>query len=378
MTRELCLPVLQWKQTSTVNVRAGHCMYEPWPPSIVSSPTPKRTCSAWTLLSYKTQAMGSLSVCSSTEICGCKCHRMYDARVLRLSSLQLKRILGVQAGDCHCMYHPWPLFSCSSTESKLSSTVKASAKLAVSVVRLSLRVHEKKIAEMSKWWPFFPWFLRSSSSRFSKSAIILSLLHMAPFPAAPVSQFDRRMLDKISLQATETEESIMTRQQGLWKPTTTLTPALNADSIPRKKFFVFLVASAIEASSPRKTVSFTSSIPLQSDKKNAHGQRGAISVRGTSFHSETGLRLWLKRKPFPHLQTVARSKRNRRVPIETRRGPIVATAREASVRERHSRIWDPKHGANETRWVLIETRWVLIETRRVPIEATARQASVFG
>ena len=43
---------------------------------------------------------------------------------------------------------------------------------------------------------------------FLKSAIILSLLHMAPFPAAPVSQFDRRMLDKISLQATETEESI--------------------------------------------------------------------------------------------------------------------------------------------------------------------------
>ena len=92
--------------------------------------------------------MGSLSVCSSTEICGCKCHRMYDAWVLRLSSLLLKRILGVQAGDCHCMYHPWPLFSCSSTESQLSSTVKASAKLAVSVVRLSLRVHEKKIAEM--------------------------------------------------------------------------------------------------------------------------------------------------------------------------------------------------------------------------------------
>ena len=87
--------------------------------------------------------MGSLSVCSSTEICGCKCHRMYDAWVLRLSSLQLKRILAVQAGDCHCMYHSWPLFSCSSTESKLSSTVKASAKLAVSVVRLSLRVHEK-------------------------------------------------------------------------------------------------------------------------------------------------------------------------------------------------------------------------------------------
>ena len=95
--------------------------------------------------------MGSLSVCSSTDICGCKCHRMYDAWVLRLSSLQLKRILAVQAGDCHCMYHPWPLFSCSSTESKLSSTVKASAKLAVSVVRLSLRVHEKNIAEMSKW-----------------------------------------------------------------------------------------------------------------------------------------------------------------------------------------------------------------------------------
>ena len=91
--------------------------------------------------------MGSLSVCSSTEICGCKCHRMYDAWVLRLFCLQLKRILAVQAGDCHCMYHPWPLFSCSSTESKLSSTVKASAKFAVSVVRLSLRVHEKKIAE---------------------------------------------------------------------------------------------------------------------------------------------------------------------------------------------------------------------------------------
>ena len=365
MTCELCLTVLQWKQTSTVNVRAGHCMYAPWPPSIVSSPTPKRTCSVWRLLSYRTQAIGSgcLSVCSSTEICGCKCHRMYDAWVLRLSSLQLKRILAVQAVDCHCMYHPWPLFSCSSTESKLSSTVKASAKLAVSVVRLSLRVHEKKIAEMWKWWQFFPWFLRSSSSRFSKSAISLSLLHMAPFPAAPVSQFDRRMLDKISLQATEREH--MTRQQGLWKPTTTLTPALNADSIPRKKFFVFLVASAIEVSWRRKTVSFTSSIPLESDKKNAHGQRRAISVWGTSFHSETGLGLWLKRKPFPHLRTEARSKRNRRVPIETRRGPIEATARQASVRESHSRICNPKHGANET-------RRVLIETRPVPIEATAR------
>ena len=181
MTRELSLTVLQRKQTSTVNVRAGHSMYSPWPPSIVSSPTPKRTCSAWRLLSYRTQAMGSLSVCSSTEICGCKCHRMYDVWVLRLSSLQLQRILAVQAGDCHCLYHPWPLFSCSSTEHKLSSTEKASAKLAVSVVRLSLRVHhsEKKIAEMWKWWPFFPWFLRSSSSRFSKSAIILSLWHMA-------------------------------------------------------------------------------------------------------------------------------------------------------------------------------------------------------
>ena len=107
--------------------------------------------------------------------------------------------------------------------------------------------------------------------------------------------------------------------------------ALNADSIPRKKFFIFLVASAIEASSRRKTVSFTSSIPLESDKKNAHGQRRSISVtlRGTSFHSETGL--WLKRKPFPHLRTEARSKRNRRVPIETRRGPIEATARQATV-----------------------------------------------
>ena len=180
----------------------------PWPPSIVSSQTPKRTCSAWRLLSCRTQAMGSLSVCSSAEICGCKCHRMYDALVLRLPSLQLKRILAVQGGDSHCMYHPWPLFSCSSTESNLSSTVKASAKIEVSVVRLSLRVHEKKIAEMSKWWPFFPWFLRFSSSRFSKSAIILSLLHMAPFLAAPVSQCDRRMLDKVSIQATETEESI--------------------------------------------------------------------------------------------------------------------------------------------------------------------------
>ena len=75
---------------------------------------------------------------------------MYDAWVLRFSSLQFKRMLAVQAGDSHCMYQ-WPLFSCSSTESKLSSTVKASAKLAVSVVQLSLRVHEKKIAEMSKW-----------------------------------------------------------------------------------------------------------------------------------------------------------------------------------------------------------------------------------
>ena len=173
-------------------------------------------CMKVAVTAYRTQGMGSLSVCFSTEIfnSGCKCHRMYDAWVFRLSSLQLKRILSVQAGDYHCMYQPWPLFFCSSTESKLSSTVKANAKLAVSVVRLSFRVHEKKIAEMSKWWPFFPWFLRSSSSSFSKSTIILSLLHMAPFPsataAAPVSQCDRRMhmLDKISLQATETEESI--------------------------------------------------------------------------------------------------------------------------------------------------------------------------
>ena len=110
-------------------------------------------CMKVAVTAYRTQAIGSLSVCSSTEIfsSGCKCHRMYDAWVFRLSSLQLKRILAVQAGDCHCMYQPWPLFFCSSTESKLSSTVKASAKPAVSVVRLSLRVHEKKIAEMSKW-----------------------------------------------------------------------------------------------------------------------------------------------------------------------------------------------------------------------------------
>ena len=107
-----------------------------------------------------------------------------------------------------------------------------------------------------------------------------------------------------------------------------LSPALNADSIPRKKFFVFFVTSAIEASSRRKTVTFTSSIPLESDKKNAHGQRRAISVRGTSFLSETGLGLWLKRKSFPHLRTEARSKRNRRVPIETRRGPIEARLRD--------------------------------------------------
>ena len=61
------------------------------------------------------------------------------------------------------------------------------------------------------------------------------------------------------------------------------------------------------------------------------------------------------------------------MPIETRSGQIEATARQASVRESHSRICNPKHGANET-------RRVLIETRRVPIEATARrrQASVFG
>ena len=133
-----------------------------------------------------------------------------------------------------------------------------------------------------------------------------------------------------------------------------LSPALNADRIPRKKFFVFPGASAIEASSRRKTVSFTSSFPLESDKKNAHGQRCAISVRVTSFHSETGLGLWLKRKPFPHLRTEALSKRNRRVPIESLRVPIEATARQASVRESHSRICNPKRGANETRRVLIE------------------------
>ena len=111
--------------------------------------------------------------------------------------------------------------------------------------------------------------------------------------------------------------------------------------------------------------------PIQLQPLFPKGLRRAVSVRGTSFHSETGLGLWLKRKPFPHLRTEARSKRNRRVPIETRRGPIEATARQASVRESHSRICNPKHGANET-------RRVLIETRRVPIEATTRQASVFG
>ena len=63
-------------------------MYAPWPPSIVSSPTPKRTCSAWRLLSYRTQAMGSLSVCSSTEICGCKCHERHVGPPLVFSATQ--------------------------------------------------------------------------------------------------------------------------------------------------------------------------------------------------------------------------------------------------------------------------------------------------
>ena len=208
--------------------------------------------------------MGYLSVCSSTENCGCKCHRMYDAWVLRLSSLQLKRILGVQAGDCHCMYHPWTLFSCSSTESKLSSKVKASAKLAVSVVRLS-EYMRKRLQRCENGDRFFPWFLRSSSSRFSKSAIILSLLHMAPFPAAPVSQCDRRnTVCWIKYHSKPRRLKRAYDQAARFVKTNDDThmhvhrPALNADSIPRKKFFVFLVASAmIEASSRRKTVSFT-------------------------------------------------------------------------------------------------------------------------
>ena len=164
-----------------------------------------------------------------------------DAWVLRLSSLQLKRILGVQAGDCHCMYHPWTLFSCSSTESKLSSKVKASAKLAVSVVRLS-EYMRKRLQRCENGDRFFPWFLRSSSSRFSKSAIILSLLHMAPFPAAPVSQCDRRnTVCWIKYHSKPRRLKRAYDQAARFVKTNDDThmhvhrPALNADSIPRKK-----------------------------------------------------------------------------------------------------------------------------------------------
>ena len=76
-------------------------------------------------------------------------------------------------------------------------------------------------------------------------------------------------------------------------------PALNADSIPRKKFFVFLVASAIEASSRRKTVSFTSSIPLESDKKNARGQRRASSAEGHFIPQRDRSRSLAKEKAIP-------------------------------------------------------------------------------
>ena len=166
----------------------------------------------------------------------------------------------------------------------------------------AVRVHEKKIAEMWKWWPFFPWFLRSSSSRFSKSAIILSLLHMAPFPAAPVSQCDRRMLDKISLQATETEESIWPGSkvcENQRRHSHVHRPALNADSILRKKFFVFLVASAmIEASSRRKMVSFTGPKRWQhSTKKVLHFPRrqcdwSELTTQNGVFHIQHSLRVW--------------------------------------------------------------------------------------
>ena len=90
----------------------------------------------------------------------------------------------------------------------------------------------------------------------------------------------------------------MTRQQGLWKPTTTLTPALNADSIPRKKFFVFLVASAIEASSRRKTVSFTGPKRWQhSTKKVLRFPRrqcdwSEFTVQNGVFHIQHSLRVW--------------------------------------------------------------------------------------
>ena len=134
-----------------------------------------------------------------------------------------------------------------------------------------------------------------------------------------------------------------------------LSPALNADSIPRKKFFIFLVASAIEASSRRKTVSFTSSIPLESDKKNTHGQRRAISVtlRGTSFHSETGLGLWLKR---------AISASANRSTEQTKQASADWNQERADwsdckaglglrLRESHSHIRNRKHGANILEWM---------------------------
>ena len=194
------------------------------------------------------------------------------SRSLRWLSLHVTPVASV------CLFFNW----------KQTSTAKASDKLAVSVGRLSLWVHEKKIAEMSKGWLFFPWYLRSSSSSFSKCAIILSLLHMAPFPsataAAPVSQCDRRMLDKISVQGTETEESI-------WPGSKVCENRYQRRHSHRPwTLTAFHEKSSSFSSSPvrlkrvhdAKRCLSHPAFPY-SDKKNAHGHRRAISVR--ALHS---------------------------------------------------------------------------------------------
>ena len=133
---------------------------------------------------------------------------------------------------------------------------------------------------------------------------------------------------------------------------------LNADSIPRKKFFVFLVASAIEAS---KTVSFTSSIPLVCT---------AIGVRSVCGH-------FIPQRDRP--RSLAREKAIPAPAIrsmeETKPGECRLKPRECRLKRLRDR---PRSLAKEK---AIPTSAIRSTEQTKPgdsIEATARRASVFG
>ena len=130
-----------------MNVRAGHCMYAPWPPSIVFSPTPKRTSVHEGCCHIEPRPWApSLSVLQlkSAGASVIACTTRGSSACLLCNSKEYLECMQVIVTACTTRGLCFPVLQLKA----LSSTVKASAKLAVSVVRLSLRVHEKNIAEM--------------------------------------------------------------------------------------------------------------------------------------------------------------------------------------------------------------------------------------